>query len=124
MSHPVPSAFLDPSCRAGIPHLKALRTVAQAPPRLVQPCPSPSSPNPPTDPPRPGIDHHDGHSRLPRAWDDSEGFLPRARWQVTRRRPACTASTDVRASRSDPGFEIYAGLPVTCRMASDENRLR
>src|SRR5205809_2265086 len=74
MSHPVPSAFLDPSCRAGIPHLKALRTVAQAPPRLVQPCPSPSSPNPPTDPPRPGIDHHDGHSRLPRAWDDSEGF--------------------------------------------------
>ena len=49
-------------------------TVAQASPRLLQPCPSPSSPNPPADPPRPGIDHHDGHSRLPRAWDDSEGF--------------------------------------------------
>ena len=30
---------------------------------------------------------------------------------------------DVRASRSDPGFEIYAGLPLACRMASDEIRL-
>jgi len=30
---------------------------------------------------------------------------------------------DVRASRLDPGFEIYAGLPLACRMASDECRL-
>jgi hypothetical protein len=30
---------------------------------------------------------------------------------------------DVRASRSDPGFEIYAGLPLACRMASDGIRL-
>jgi hypothetical protein len=30
---------------------------------------------------------------------------------------------DVRVSRSDPGFEIYAGLPLACRMASDEFQL-
>jgi hypothetical protein len=31
---------------------------------------------------------------------------------------------DARASRSDPGFEIYAGLSLACRMAGDEIRLR
>src|SRR5262249_44110628 len=46
MSHPLPSAILDPSCPADAA-LVTLRTVAQAPPRLIQPCPSPSSPNPP-----------------------------------------------------------------------------
>ena len=30
---------------------------------------------------------------------------------------------DVRVSRSDPGFEIYAALPLACRLASDEIRL-
>jgi hypothetical protein len=29
----------------------------------------------------------------------------------------------VRSSRSDPGFEIYAGLPLACRMASGEIQL-
>jgi hypothetical protein len=31
---------------------------------------------------------------------------------------------DVRASRLDLGFEIYAALPLACRLASDESRLR
>src|SRR5262245_55813427 len=35
----LPSAILDPSCRAGSPHLMALRAAAQAPPRLLQPLP-------------------------------------------------------------------------------------
>ncbi len=30
---------------------------------------------------------------------------------------------DVRASSSDAGFGIYVGLPLACRMASDEIRL-
>ena len=30
---------------------------------------------------------------------------------------------DVRVSRSGPGFEIYAGMPLACRMANDEIRL-
>ena len=30
---------------------------------------------------------------------------------------------DVRASRSGPGFEIYGGLLLACRMAGDEIRL-
>jgi hypothetical protein len=30
---------------------------------------------------------------------------------------------DVRASRSASGFEIYAALPLACRLASDEIRL-
>jgi hypothetical protein len=29
----------------------------------------------------------------------------------------------MRASRSDPGFEMYAALPLACRLASDEIRL-
>ena len=31
---------------------------------------------------------------------------------------------DGRVSRSDPGFEMYAALPLACRVASDEIWLR
>src|SRR4051794_40677837 len=30
----------------------------------------------------------------------------------------------IRVSRSDPGFEMYAALPLACRVASDEIWLR
>jgi hypothetical protein len=68
--------------------------------------------------PSPNI-HHEGTEprHLHRLWDATR----RAAWCAQAIREYRKAA-DVRASRSDPGFEIYAGLPLACRMASDEIR--
>jgi hypothetical protein len=60
-------------------------------------------------------------SHTDRLWLAFSGIERRAAWCAQAIKEYRKAA-DVRASRSDPDFEIYAGLPLACRMASDEIR--